>query len=178
MTFLIKARSHRTISKLAIQFKTNDEQFVQEEWTFFFKPHMLDKKCWRGTDWILNMHGIIQLIDSDVKCNSKKWYYHNTKPYEAMTYCCAEFEWYFTDSITNRTLNSQRLRETTGEEWHLHKAEWRPEGSKNRHYNKRGRFAKTANVAAVCQYHLWAQQGLRRVYKWKDGKETKRDWHT
>lgn len=88
-----------------------------------------------------------------------------------MTYCCVEFEWYFTDSITDRTLNSQRPRETTGEEWHLHKAEWRPEGSKNRHCNKRARFAKTANVAAMCQYHLWAQQGLRRVYKWVEGKE-------
>lgn len=112
------------------------------------------------------------------KCNSKKCYYHNTKPYEAMTYCCVEFEWYFTDSITDRTVNLQRPREMTGEEWHLHKAEWRPEGSKNRHCNKRARFAKTANVAAMCQYHLWAQQGLQRVYKWKEGKETKRDWYT
>lgn len=112
------------------------------------------------------------------KWNSKKWYYHNTKPYEAMTYCCAEFEWYFTDSITDRTLNLRHPRETTEEEWHLHKAEWRPEGSKNRHCNKRARFAKTGNVAVVCQYHLWAQQGLCRVYKWKGRKGTRRDWLT
>lgn len=117
---------------------------------------------------------LIQMLNG----TQKKWYYHNTKPYEAMTYCCVEFEWYFTDSITDRTLNLQRPREMTGEEWHLHKAEWRPEGSKNRHCNKRARFTKTANVATMCQYHLWAQQGLRRVYKWKEGKETKRDWHT
>ncbi len=163
--------------KLVIHFKINYNQFIREEWTSFSKPHTLHKNHQRRTDKILNI-GIIQLIDSDAKWNSKKWYYHNTKPYEAMTYCCAEFEWYFADSITDRTLNLRCLRETTGEEWHLHKAEWRPEGSKNRHCNKRARFAKTANVAAMCQYHLWAQQGLWKVYKRKEGRRTKRDWHT
>lgn len=122
-------------------------------------------------NWLIHM---LLLLNGTLK----KCYCHNTKPYETMTYCCVEFEWYFTDSTTDRTLNSRRQRETTGEEWHLHKAEWSPEGSKNRHYNKRARFAKTANVAAVCLYHLWAQQGLWRVYKWVESKEMKRDWHT
>lgn len=87
-----------------------------------------------------------------------------------MTYCCVEFEWYFADSITDRTTDSQRPRETTGEEWHLHKAEWRPKGSKNRHCNKRATFAKTANVAALCQYHLWAQRGAPES-AWVSGRQ-------
>ena len=128
--------------------------------------------CMALFNWLIQMDVIV------VNGTLRKWYYNNTKPYETMTYCCVEFEWYFTDSRTDQTLNSRRQRETTREEWHLHKAKWRPEGSKNRHCNKRARFAKTANVAAVCQYHLWAQQGLWGVYEWGETKKMKREWHS
>ena len=153
---------------MSFQFKINDYHFIQEVWTLFLQAACVGQKTQFNLEHAWHYS---KLIDSVIVINAtqKKGYYYNTKPYETMTYCCAEFEWYSTDSITDRTLNSRRPGEMTGEEWHLHKAEWRPEGSKNRHCNKRARFAKTANVAVMCQYHLWAQRGGSRecMSEWK-----------
>lgn len=45
----VLASSFSTISCF-FQFKVNDNQFIQEEWTLFSKPHVKDKKYRKGTD--------------------------------------------------------------------------------------------------------------------------------
>lgn len=45
----VLASSFSTISCF-FQFKINDNQFIQEEWTLFSQPHVRDKKYWKGTD--------------------------------------------------------------------------------------------------------------------------------